>query len=163
MNALVIGGAECVWSDLAEFDALDIDATTIAVNDIGTRYPETLDYWATLHPSKFEDWQHRRADRDYASIGRNPARGIDIVVREKWPGSSGLYAVQIALFELGAKRVYLCGVPMTVSPHYFNAEDWTDASKYYRGWVRALPEIKGRVKSFSGWTRELLGHPEDWQ
>jgi hypothetical protein len=30
---------------------------------------------------------------------------------------------------------------------------------YRKGWERKLPDIKDRVRSMSGWTKELLGKP----
>lgn len=163
MNALVIGSAWSVWDELAQFDALDIEATVIAVNQAGIKYPGKLDYWATLHPSKYQRWaDHRYGRKDHVSYGRMPAEGIDRVLKDRWPGSSGLYGVQIALEVVGADRVYLCGVPMTQTPHFHCEHRWNDSHRYHKGWFRAYDTLKGRVKSFSGWTKDLLGHPDDW-
>ncbi len=40
---------------------------------------------------------------------------------------------------------------------------WGDAPHYREAWTDALPEIAGRARSMSGWTRDLLGAPTaDW-
>ena len=88
-------------------------------------------------------------------------------VKPKWQGTSGLYAVQIALEELGAEGVILAGVPIDAghgarSPHSLMGEP-ARVERYRAEWIKALPAIKHRVRSMSGWTRDLLGAPSpDW-
>lgn len=161
MNAVVLGGAKSVWQELDQFEQFRVPAIVIAVNEAGRDYPGKLDFWGTLHPAKFAGWAAER-EKDYVSYGRRAAAGIDHVMLDRWPGSSGLYAVQIALDVVGADRVYLCGVPMTPTAHFHSDEPWEACDGYHNGWRRALSEIAGKVKSFSGWTKELLGHPRDW-
>lgn len=95
----------------------------------------------------------RRASSDY------PVK----VVKPKWNGTSGLYAVQIALEELGFAGVILAGCPIdaamgTCSPHSLMA-DAERVSRYRPEWIKALPEIGARTRSMSGWTRDILGEP----
>jgi hypothetical protein len=79
-------------------------------------------------------------------------------------GTSGLFAAKVALCDLGFDRVVLCGVPMTATPHLNNRTDWVDRPKtptdYQRVWAGLPAEYLGRMRSLSGWTRELLGAPE---
>lgn len=86
------------------------------------------------------------------------------MVREEWGGSSGLYAVQIAINVFRLDRIVLCGVPIEAGAgHIRGVEHWDDAPLYRQGWRRARPYIANRVRSMSGWTRELLGYPDrDW-
>lgn len=90
------------------------------------------------------------------------------VVKTKWFGTSGLYAVQIALDELKADGVILAGVPIdanagTLAPEHSLMSDAIRVAGYRPEWILALPEIKDRVRSMSGWTRDLLGAPDaDW-
>ena len=53
---------------------------------------------------------------------------------------------------------------MTAGPgHFFNPEAWRAAEAHHKGWHQALPQIKDRARSMSGWTAELLGKPEaEW-
>lgn len=136
----------------------------IACNDAGVTYPGRLDGWATLHHEKFQQWrERRRGNGDYrAFIIKAWPRCEDCeLVKERWPGSSGLYAAQVALDAFGASGVVLCGVPLTMSGRHFfdRSTDWIDAENYRRGFQAALPEIRDPMRSMSGWTRELLGAP----
>lgn len=99
----------------------------------------------------------RRASSDY------PFK----VVKLKWQGTSGLYAVQIALEELGFDGVILAGVPIDAAGGANDPEslmaDAERVARYRPEWLKALPEIGVRVRSLSGWTRELLGAPtSEW-
>lgn len=78
-------------------------------------------------------------------------------------GSSGLFAVKVALIDLGYEDVVLCGVPMTATPHFDDNVPWPEVDLFKLGWEQALPQIDGRVRSMSGWTRELLGAPNEDQ
>ena len=83
---------------------------------------------------------------------------------DEWHGTSSLYAVRIAI-ELGsAEKIILAGCPMDQSGHYYDREDLGLYLETYRkGWLSAYPRIKDIVRSYSGWTRELLGEPtEEW-
>jgi hypothetical protein len=91
------------------------------------------------------------------------------VLDYRWPGmtlsgSSGLFAVKAALEVLGADRVVLAGVPMSTDQRHFNkGEPWAKGAPYLDAWRIALPFIRDRVRSLSGFTRDLLGAPTpDW-
>lgn len=97
-----------------------------------------------------------------------PVHGFDSrVVRAKWQGTSGLYGVQIALDELGFAGVILAGVPMDAGAGTnYGRETWADdefVAKMRPEWLRAMPTLKDRTRSMSGWTRALLGEPtSEW-
>lgn len=165
---IALGGAGGLWDELEQ--ALDLCPTADigAVNEAGKDYRGHLSLWATLHEEKFEKWQrHRKGNSDYLAVTHkgHPMPRIDRIVPERWSGSSGLYLVQVAVIELGYSRVICCGIPMSETPHYFDDKAWSVAHNYRRGWKRASEslELQGRVRSMSGWTRELLGHPtREW-
>lgn len=169
-DLIALGGAKGVWDELGEALELFPHSDVGAVNDAGKDYPGRLTVWATLHANdkKLNAWQRQRAlngfNTDYVTIANkdHPLPRVDRVVNEYWSGTSGLYLVQVALFTLGYDRVICCGMPLTQSPHYFSDEDWKSFHLYRRGWMKAAEDLNGRVKSMSGWTRELLGHPRDW-
>jgi hypothetical protein len=73
-----------------------------------------------------------------------------------WHGSSGLFAVKAA-FEHGFDEVILCGVPMNNDLNIHRGEKWKQFNDFRNGWTDNLNELKGRVYSQSGWTKELLG------
>lgn len=175
---LVVGSGNNVWEDLANLDDLvDIhEFPVITMNDMGTVYPGPIDVYCTLHPEKFRGWQDKRLtnglNTDYLAItherndvvpSRNPYR-VDRVVSYEWDGtsgsgSSGLYAVKVAL-ALGAARVVLAGVPIDMNFNHFNDKrKWQECSMFQHTWDQVAPRLQGKVKSLSGHTKYLLGEP----
>jgi len=53
--------------------------------------------------------------------------------------------------------VILCGVPMDRRPNVFRGKDWHQFQTYLGAWTTFLPRLLGKVRSQSGWTREILG------
>lgn len=164
--AVVLGGAGGVWEELTALNAMAGNKPDIVVacNDAGAIYPGRLDGWATLHHEKLTSWRKLRAAHDYRcfTIQREWHHGEDVeIVPERWKGSSGLYAVQIAMQQFGADRIVLCGVPLwPANGHFFSpSKEWPEAELYRRGFQAALSVIRDPVRSMSGWTRELLGAP----
>lgn len=165
MIAAVLGGARGVWAELAELEQLlgHRPALIVGTNDAGVIYPGRLNAWATLHHERFNEWKRRRVgNQDYRAFIHAPHPGVTgEVVPDRWAGSSGLYAAQVALSHLGAGHVVLCGVPLdSGAAHFFNSASWTDADIFRRGFEAALPVIRDTVRSMSGWTRDLLGAPD---
>ncbi len=176
--ALVLGGAACLWPDLYRATALGEFDGVVACNDAAAAYPGRLDAAVSLHAEKLPLWLARRARRRF----RRPARvianlealhsrpavvaGITHHVEFRFDGqdltgSSGLFALKVALVDLGFDRAVLCGVPMDGGQGHFNdPAPWDEAAKYRAGWAQALPEIGGRARSMSGWTAEILGRPD---
>lgn len=161
MNALVIGGAGCVWDDLRALGPFS--GTVVAVNDIGAYYPHRFDHWATLHPEKLAGWRMERWRRggngDYTTWSRRNPELVDHILSGWSSGSSGMLGVGVAL-EMGAEHVTLAGVPMGPEGHFFDPAPWEDCMKYREAWEKRADALRGRVASMSGWTRNLLGGPE---
>src|SRR5690606_41623878 len=92
-------------------------------------------------------------------------RIADRYVRQWVSGSSGLLAMIVALDALGCHRVALCGVPMDNRPHFRESrvhvpgKPWGAARTHRRAIERVLDRLRGRVRSMSGWTRDVLGEP----
>jgi hypothetical protein len=165
MLAAVLGGARGVWAELDQLEHLAGRRPDLIVgtNDAGAIYPGRLDAWATLHHERFNEWKRRRVgNQDYRAFIHAPLVGCEgEAVPDRWAGSSGLFAAQIALSHLKARRVVLCGVPLDADrAHFFNSASWDDAVIFRRGFVAALPVIRDTVRSLSGWTRDLLGAPD---
>lgn len=168
MNAIVLGGAACVWEDLDRVPEGWAEMY-VACNEAGTMI-EPLDHWVTLHPEKMAGWQRERAANglsgNYQTWTRVMPKGFghreELVDRttEDWQGSSGLLCLKVAL-EQGADRVIGCGIPMDASPHFFDERGWQDWKLYRVAWARRWRELEN-ARSMSGWTRELLGGPEEW-
>lgn len=174
----MLGGGACVWSDVgAALDLGEFDGV-VACNDVGAAWPGPLDAWVSLHTGKMVLWGERRARAGHepakAIYGQTQPRGraapmASHTVEFKFPGqshtgSSGLFALKVALIDLGFDKAVLCGVPMEHSErHFFDIKPWRGALSHRQGWKEALPVIRDRARSMSGWTREILGAPdEEW-
>lgn len=184
---IVLGGGAEVWYDVDTWERLAApdhpvqlgswQGLFIAVNDIGVHWPRAIDHWVSCHADKFDAWKRQRAahvgyPRVQATWGCSLGQPVDFVVSPWAWGSSGMLAVQVAL-ELGCTKVILCGVPMTVTAHFgqsdeFNAvtTDWRDAEAHWSKWAAA--HAAGHfgtdvVRSMSGRTRRVFGAPTlDW-
>lgn len=179
-TALVLGGAGCVWADveaaleLGEFDGV------VTCNDITAAWPGRIDAAVSLHSDSWPRWIIARDRAGYARPERvlghleftDRERRKDVVTgyaEYRFPGqtrtgSSGLFALKVALVDLGFDRAVLCGVPMSAEHgHFFEPTAWRAAQAHQTGWREALPQFQDRARSMSGWTRKLLGPPTaDW-
>lgn len=180
--ALVLGGGVNVWREATQASLLGAFHGTVACNDAGVEWPHSLDAWVSLHASKFDLWRiQRRARRwpdhkalygDAEAAETDPIRAADldagvILTAPRFPGqehcgSSGLFALKVALVDLGFDKAVLCGVPMLPKHnHFFDPAPWDAAERLRQGWREAYPAIKSRARSMSGWTMEMLGHPTE--
>lgn len=169
--ALVLGGAQCVHDDIAAAQALFKADIIMAVKDIGITWPH-IDYWATYHPERLpkELGQRRAAGLPDPKaiftyhVRIPPSLDLPIRVMKTKGGSSGLLGTEAAL--LVADKAVLCGIPLDPKQvHYRRPKKggWPPAAMYRKAWDVAYPQLKNRVRSMSGWTRELLGAPDaEW-
>lgn len=178
---LVVGGAQCVWKDLAGLFELygPWDGLVIAVNDIALHLAY-FDHWASLHPEKFRrdaqapgnaGWKAQREqlglDDHYETWSRKEA-GTDRYLSGHQGGSSGMLATLVGLkITAPSGRGVLCGVPMNRTPHFDEStihrtgHDWGSNAAHWRVWNKktSLEKLLGRTTSMSGNTRQLLGEP----
>ena len=160
--ALVLGGAACLHTDLESALSLGEYSGVVACNDAGAWFPGPLDAICSLHEDKLRKiWLVRRA-----RAGLPPPKVIATKAShahqfegQTASGSSGLFALKIALVDLGFDRAVLCGIPMDAQPHFFGGDWWGGAKSHKRGWEQALPVIQAKVRSMSGWTAAKFGSP----
>lgn len=162
MRALCLGGAACLFDDLAALGDWEPDLV-VACNDAGTVYPGRLDHWVTLHSDKMRDWMEVRrrngGNTDCETWAQLSDGGRHRLIAQWEPGSSGLLAVTVA-FKMGATEAVLCGIPLEPAEgHFFDAAEWEPALRYREAWEKCRDRLAGRVFSMSGWTREMLGPP----
>jgi hypothetical protein len=165
--AIVIGGAENVLDEYKRARQLCIDAgdlafATFVVNDMIALFPDHIDFAITLHPIKLEVWLRWREDSVLWPPGKvyscTHDRGVTHTTSD-WTGSSGLFAVKVALEE-GFNKVLLCGVPMDPKMRHFKRQvPWPSAERFRERWEPYMKTIKLHARSFSGWTAEQLGTP----
>lgn len=176
IRALILGRAAGVWEEyeaakqLASFDVL------IAINKAGRDCPDPIQHWTSFHPDLFPLWLKQRRELglpDHAAqlwsgiYKGHPCGSGKIAFPVKYVesngGSSGMLAVDVALTGLSVDRAVLCGVPLQKTARYDDATPWTEGEVYRAAWLEKLEFIKGRVRSMSGWTRDLLGEPtREW-
>lgn len=175
-KVICLGSAACQAEDLAAAAGLGIVPgdgwDLVAVNHAARDWPGDLANWATLHPELYPRWVRDRAAAGRAAAGRlwtgrHKALPADLSIHQapNWGGSSGLMAVSVAINCLGADKVVCIGIPLDHEQGHFDEPDkkWRDAVNYRKAWVANLERMVRRVKSMSGWTRELLGEPTaDW-
>lgn len=181
MRAMILGGAQCVWEDVAELEATVgvWDDLVIAVNDVGVHWTRRLDHWVSLHPEKLTSrdkdhprrwpWVRQRETAGHpggaTTWGRPTKRKfVDRTVRGWTGGASGLLALGVAA-ELGCTHVVLCGVPMDRRPHFSESgvhvqgRPWRPVDSHWKKWTNKEALLRGWVTSMSGRTREMLGAP----
>lgn len=171
--ALVLGGAKCLWDDIAAAREIlgDLPFSVVACNDAGAAWSGPLDIWASLHPELMSKWVETRRIRGYEPA-RQYAYHEDMRVepranivtpyhfeRTHQSASSGIFAAKVAMEQ--GYRAILCGVPLSFGQaHFFDSAEWKGAPSFVEGFKQAAPFLLGRVKSMSGKTREVLGAPD---
>lgn len=154
---IVTGSAPCVLDDMdramhlapaADYCAVGLDAVDLC--------PWPIQYMATYHPKEITRIAARRSraggNTNYRVISHKTADGVDIVIPFTGPsGSSALLACQAAIRALNYEQIILCGCPLDDNKYQGFRSGWEN--KAHRR------EVLGRVKSMSGWTRQLLGAP----
>lgn len=167
-KALILGGANCLESDKAQALELFEPDLIIACNHAGRDEPGRVDHWVTMHPDLFPAWIAARREAGHPDAGqlwhaghrRTPVESTGI---DSWGGSSGFLCVRVAL-HLGCERIVLAGVPLRKTfDHYDKKGPWNEAVQYHSSWERRMNLIRHKVRSYSGWTAELLGWPtKEW-
>jgi hypothetical protein len=171
--ALVAGGAQCVWEDMARAEAmLGKPDILVGVKDIWMEM--RVDHFCTFHADRIKKELATRRKRglpDPSAIWTNsavkipPIPEIEIKYLNLRGGSSGLLGVMVALRN--ADKVVLCGIPMNPEMRHYHqrkhGKPWREGKLYLAHWQQHLPTLRGRVKSMSGNTKEMLGYPtREW-
>jgi hypothetical protein len=170
---LILGGASSLGDDLSRASELvdPADCLIVATNDAGVVWPGYLDAWVTMHPVELPWRETFRRERGhpggYVRVTHPHPMGLgdreklaDHVLGGWGAGGSAHLATGWALERFRCSRVVLCGVPLDERPHFNRAGPWASATTYRRGWLDDVARLAGRVRSFSGWTAELLGFPD---
>ncbi|PWC96966.1 hypothetical protein [Azospirillum sp. TSO5] len=157
---LIVASAASVWRDLDEWGSRP--ARVIAVNRMMGRYPGKIWMGATLHHELAAEFRLERPGA-WPLVAPEGAEGVTRTFPklDQWNGTSALYAVRIALSR-GADRIVLAGAPIDEGAHCYESKSLSPWLNQYRlGWTKMLPQLRGRVRSLSGWTQSLLGSPFD--
>lgn len=140
--------------------------TIFAVNDVGVYLP-LVDHLVSLHADNLVHWTRLRADKhDRARFKTHSRYDAEYNWNEIGPvmfALSGYFAMQLALI-MGAEQIILCGCPGDNTPRFFDATPKADYRYPEKGVIeqvenecRRVPELKEKVRSMSGWTKEFFG------
>lgn len=166
MRLLVCATGRSLWEDLKRLGPWDGD--WMAVNYTGFLWKRHWDHWATMHPEVFPHMamlRDRRRDnatlrpvQDYEAHAHKPDETgmVEVTV---WPFrymNSGCFAARVGL-ELEYDEIVLAGCPHDEPGHFFNP----DGPSYLErngpsNWHEIAAMAGGRIRSMSGWTRELF-------
>lgn len=171
----VIGSGRCAWDDVERAGLAKNDDTTfdvMCVNDMILHYPGPVKHAYSNNHSYLKKWVDARRDQYITRWGPvKHTHSNKVGGKHTWPwpghGTSSLNAIYTAL-ALGYTDIRLCGVPMDNTGRYFephwlrsnfeNEVGVRDGRMKY--WENAKDFIfKGKVTSYSGRTRQLLGEP----
>ena len=174
--AAIIGCASCWENDLNQFKSICNDFDVFAIG-LDCPYKGEIKYFVTYHVEDIEPYRRKRIDGNlscnYKVIAhtndfikyckeRNKKQkwvntNVDVVYPHERPsGSSSLLGTKAALFKLGYDKVVLIGCPMDMGNILNKNQSY---SIFRKGWLHFKSDLVGKVKSMSGWTRELLGEP----
>lgn len=188
-SALVIGCSANVWEDLKAAKALATYDAIYCVKQVGIYYPDSFDVWVTLHPEAMDKYEMERSllelpngyeivapPKHELSVDHAKKGNISRRVPYRWPeqqtnasASSGLYGAKVALHD-GFDKIVLAGIPMTADAGHFLPESkntlgavrgkvWTGHAAFVSGMNESIPRFMGKVKSMSGYTKQVLGEP----
>lgn len=174
---LICGSGRCLWDDLERLGEWPGDM--MCVNLCGIFIPRKPQHWVSLHADFFQ-WmlplRQQLGDVTFSAEGVHVGHVIHTHsiqhcagVMHVWPklfvppgeGGSGMGAIRIG-FGLGYESCVLAGMPMDGSGYFYDPPQPTHNHTGFFDAVRNAHisgELRGRVKSLSGRTRELLGAP----
>lgn len=172
---IVVAGAACVWDDLALLGVKggqNAGWDVMCVNDIVMHYPGRVKHLFSNDHRLIPHWigaRRQQYTRAYGPIEYVHSQRVGAKYCWPWPGhgTSLLGGVYTGL-AMGYELVVICGGPLDDSPMYFSPSwefrNFTREVGVKSGemqyWGRAASKcFRGRVKSMSGRTRELLGAP----
>lgn len=184
-RALVLGRHADVWKEMEAVKKMATFHKIIAVKRAGRDYPGFVHEWVSFHLNMFPQFIADREKMGYPPAqrlwsGRHPKSGrkydghYKVHMLNCYGGSSGLLGIQVAR-EIGRPpfdderpidKIVLCGIPMEPTEKYDDGKLWKEALVYRESWHKVFamyPELKDKVRSMSGWTKEQYGPvTEEW-
>lgn len=171
---LVVGCGRNVWRDVEDFCAFGVRADAALINDMILHFPVAdgvpVRHLVCIDPGDVEHFAALRRHNLSRYLERWTTHSVLPPCDCVWAFDnveiyqSGALASAIGLV-LGYDRIVLAGCPQDNSGHYYEPE-WMETEHYATRTFRAQwegPVWRGRVRSMSGMTREILGGPDrDW-
>lgn len=171
LPVLVVGSAETFLEEYAQMRQALPHAVVFAVND-AIPYLPVVHYAISLHADKLVHWSGLRTYDAHVTPWKTMSRTTeDGKIDYLWQiqpqfGLSGYFAMQIALI-MGAGLIVLCGCPGDRTRRFFDRASRTDTDYQTHGVreqllaeVKRVSELRAKVRSCSGWTKEVFGSYE---
>jgi len=170
---VILGGGEAVFKEFREVRLKVDNPVVFAVNDVGM-YINPLDHWISIHNASFPGWLSVRRRQGLAMPNTHSVEygdGVNyawLLIQPIVFILSGYFAMQMA-YLMGAERIILCGIPGEPGRRFFDVEPrefgygngTTEADKESKELLlkemKRLPEFKRKIRSMSGFTREVFG------
>jgi hypothetical protein len=167
----VIGSGHSMWDDWKRSEELMPGTDTIGINFAAMCHP-TLTHLFSWHPkqiSAIKAWRMAEWPDDksivHSVLAGSDKANIDAVWNFNGATSvSGMTACELA-WLLGYRKICLVGVPQDAGGYFYKPQDNKDMyDKYRKRESFKLNElINGCVRSFSGYTQQILGTPDkEW-
>ncbi len=172
---IIASGGRCVWDDLKRAGMAknhDPLPHVMCVNEMIMFYPGEITHAYSNNHKFLPKWTDTRRDQYQSRYEKKIKTHSNKHGGEytwPWPGhgTSSLNAVYTGL-ALGYDRIWLCGVPLDDSGHFWEApwertnfvHEVADRDGEIKYWGNAKQKIfEDKVRSFSGRTMNLLGLP----
>lgn len=154
---IIVGSAPCTQEDLGRLPQVEADYMIIGLDAV-EKYLGFAKYVATFHPGEIPQIIERRkkagGNTDWQMISHEQKPGVDIVTPHTGPSGSSAMLGIITGLKFGYEKIICCGCPLDGENKY---------TAFRGGWTKRLDLIRDKVRSMSGWTRELVGEPtEEW-
>lgn len=169
-EALIVGGARCVWDDVKTL--WPVPEHVVCVNDVGMYWPGPVRHWYSNDRMQLSAWAEGRrrwwAQKFRQNIVLHSCFS-GVAHQHHWPfppqGGSGIVALLVAL-GLGYKRLHVAGIPLDSSGHFFDppaghpvlfgrATSNFDNETRDRTLQNLKPLLQGRLRVASGRLKDL--------
>ena len=177
---LITGDGKTLPSDLKKFLSLNYNHEVLCLGRSHKIYPKVIQHYADVDADAGK-WVaeniHKTNKRAFGTIKHTlgkvawfdvgweiedcPVKSDEIL----WHGSSALFAVLIGL-AMGYRRIVLAGCPLDSKGHWY-FPDQTEGPRWtaegYQSWFEFATTMDARkVRSMSGYTRQILGNIDDF-
>lgn len=170
---IIVGCGKGVWDELNQLilmlEAYEKKYELMAINlaIFGLEAAKKVDrlplvHWASVHPEYFVF--KRLHGYMVATHSNKPGPGVDYVWNNcNTGGGSALWATKIAIEHLHKTHIILVGVPMDSKGRFYDSP-WSQYPDYnafgsHHPWQISVEDFQNKVRSMSGYTKELLGEP----
>jgi len=159
--AAIIGCAPCWKEDFDRLQSLTSEFDVFAVG-LDCPYIGRVDYFVTYHPKDIALYIKKRIrenlNTDFCIISHVPEKGVQVVYAYEKPSGSSSFLAAYAAVDLEYSKVILIGCPLEGQN-----EKKYKYEVFQKGWIAHNKDLKGRVRSMSGWTAAFLGEPDkEW-